>query len=199
MSHALGFHPPQRRLSTRATIGVGVASLLVLVGIVTGAAALTGAFNHPTPTPAPVQEITVPAPGQSGATRWSLGRSFDSGGFSLKIVSYEDGIGALASDGSEISEHGQWVLIQIEVTNNGEKEGTFVPNQQFLITDDGQRFPNEPASALRHKPSPLGTAIIAPGEYQSGYLAFDIPLDRHPTELELVGRVGELPVTVPLG
>jgi hypothetical protein len=174
-------------------------AVLALIAIPLSIFAATGGLEREAVTtqspPAPPQ----PSPGATGATDWSVGRGFETGGFTIKIVSYQDDIPALSADGSEVSEHGQWILIGIRVRNSTSEEGTFVPDQQTLITETGQTYSNEPASALKHADFKLGTLPIAPGGDQSGYLAFDIPLDARATELRLVGRIGEPSVTVPLG
>jgi hypothetical protein len=141
----------------------------------------------------------TPQPGESGATAWSVGRDFDSGDFRLTVIGYEDALPALSQDGGEIAENGQWVLVEIKVQNRGSKEGTFLPRKQTLIADNGAEYPNEPASALRHAEFQLGVDPIKPGQSQTGFLAFDIPIDSRAAELRLFGRVDEPPLTVPLG
>ncbi|MDR2454587.1 MAG: DUF4352 domain-containing protein [Bifidobacteriaceae bacterium] len=198
-SSALGFHPPRWHLSRGATIAVAVAALAALVAIPFAVLELTGGgSSDPAPTEAPLTPA-APTPGETGATDWSVGRGFDTGGFSIEIVSYWDAVPALSADGSEVAENGQWVLVGIRVKNTGDEEGTFVPDQQSLTTEAGQTYSNEPASALKHADFKLGTSPIAVGQSQVGYLAFDIPIDARPSQLSLVGRVGEPPVSVPLG
>jgi hypothetical protein len=200
-SKALGFNPPRRHLSRTASIALIAAAVLAVVGVPVAILTASGAFERQTPSapPSVVTADAAPLPGESAATDWSVGRSFESGDFSLEIVAYQDGLSALSADESEISENGQWVLVEIAVKNNGAKEGTFVPDQQILIVDSGAEYSNEPASALRHAESKLGALPIEPGQSQTGFLAFDIPIDSRATELRLVGRIGEPPVTVPLG
>ncbi|MDR1119048.1 MAG: DUF4352 domain-containing protein [Bifidobacteriaceae bacterium] len=182
-----------------ATIAAAVVALLAIpVAII----ALTGGFT-PEPTPEPGVEETAappqPSPGASGATEWMMGRTFDTGNFELEILAYQDGLPALSEDGSEISENGQWVLVELKVRNRGDTEGTFIPLQQVIVTEAGDTYANEPASALRHANSNLGATPIKPGESQTGFLAFDIPIDSRPTELRLTGRIDDPPVSVPLG
>jgi hypothetical protein len=182
-----------------------VLAALVLVGIAVVLLALTGNLSRsktePTPsvslsqTPSPNQ----PAPGESGATQWSLGQSFRAGDFVLVLDSYEAGLAELADPGSEVSENGQWVLLGVTIKNAGTQDGTFLPDQQTLVTDQGKTYPNEPLSALKHQEFILGVSPIKPGGSQTGFLAFDIPLDDRPVALEFTGRIGEPATTVPLG
>jgi hypothetical protein len=160
---------------------------------------LTGGFNTTTkPTPSAKASV-MPRPGDTGATTWSLNRSFQAGDFTLRIVDYQEGLPALAETGEQVSENGQWILMEISVTNNGAQEGTFVPEQQVLLTDSGEEAVNEPASALAHAEFNLGTTPIKSKQTQTGFLAFDIPLDCKPTALQFVGKLGQNTVTVPLG
>ncbi|MDR2347801.1 MAG: DUF4352 domain-containing protein [Bifidobacteriaceae bacterium] len=98
-----------------------------------------------------------------------------------------------------MSEYGQWVLLGITIKNAGDQDGTFLPDQQLLVTEQGKEYKNQPASALKYDKFILGASPIKPGGSQSGFLAFDIPLDDRPVALKLVARIGQPAVTVPLG
>jgi hypothetical protein len=195
---ALGFEPPKRHLGRGATIGLICGAVVLLVGVAFGVFALTGGLDPDQPEPT-VEQPTQPSPGASGATRWSVGRTFEAGDFTVKVVSYADRIDSLGPNGSLVAENGQWVLLEVTVKNVGGQEGTFVPDQQVLTTLAGKEYVDDPASALAHAEFTLGTAPIKPGAAQTGLLAFDIPLDDSPAALRFVGRVGEAPITVPLG
>jgi hypothetical protein len=204
-SSALGFHRSKHHLTKRETAGVVVLVVLVLVGIVAAVLALTGNLPGgreaapPSKSPTTQAPPAQPAPGAAGATAWSLRQNFRAGDFVLVLDSYEDGLPELADPGSEVAENGQWVLAGITVKNAGTQEGTFLPEQQFLVTDKGTEYPNEPSSALKHAEFILGVSAIKPGGSQSGFLAFDIPLEERAVALKLVGRIGEPAITVPLG
>jgi hypothetical protein len=204
-SSALGFHRSKHHLTKRETAGVVVLVVLLLVGIAVAVLALTGNLPGgrqaapPSPTPTVQLPPAQPEPGSPGATKWSLEQNFRAGDFVLVLDSYEDGLAELADPGSEVAENGQWVLVGITVKNAGTEDGTFLPEQQFLITDKGKEYPNEPLSALKHAEFILGVNAIKPGGSQTGFLAFDIPLEDRPVALRFIGRIGEPPITVPLG
>jgi hypothetical protein len=204
-SEALGFHRPKHHLTKRETAGVVVLGLLAVAVIALIVLALTGnlrAGGDRAPSPPPTgttQRPNEPSPGASGATEWAVGRSFHEADFVVVVDSYEDSLPALADPGSEVAENGQWVLVGITVKNAGDQDATFLPDQQVLVTEQGNEYPNEPSSALKHADFILGTSAIKPGSSQTGYLAFDIPLEDRPIELRLIGRIGEEPATVPLG
>ncbi|MDR3107269.1 MAG: DUF4352 domain-containing protein, partial [Bifidobacteriaceae bacterium] len=221
-STALGFRRPRHHLTKRETAGAIVLAALVLVGIAAAVLALTGNLpggrsqTHDSPAQADASDLGAgaaattpgrnnpntdgePDPGATGATEWSLGQSFTAGDFLLALDSYEGDLPQLADPGQEVAENGRWVLVGITVKNAGDEDGTFLPDQQVLVTEKGDRYANEPASALKHAEFTLGINPIKPGGSQSGFLAFDIPLGDRPVALELVGRIGEPAVTVPLG
>ncbi|MDR0626615.1 MAG: DUF4352 domain-containing protein [Bifidobacteriaceae bacterium] len=204
-SDALGLKRSRHHLTKRETVGVIVLVVLALAGIAWGILALTGNLGGRTerassaPPAASPTDPVEPAPGEEGATDWSLSESFRQGDFILVLDSYEDGLSALAEPGSEVAENGQWVLIEITVKNAGNEEATFLPEQQVLITNQGGEYDNEPFSAFKHAEFLLGVTTIKPGGSQTGFLAFDIPIDDQPTELRFVGSVSEPPLTVPLG
>jgi hypothetical protein len=195
----LGFHPPKRSLSKATTVALAAVAVLALIAIPVAIIGLTGGFKPQTQAVEQSAEPSVPAPGASGATEWSVGRDFESGDFTLQVVSYEDSLTALSGDNGVIPENGQWVLVEVAVENRGSKEGTFIPDQQKLVTDTGETYDNEPGSALMHAQFNLGSTPIKPGQTQTGFLAFDIPIDSRAARLTLVGRIGGEPVTVPLG
>jgi hypothetical protein len=181
------------------TIGLVVAAVLLVIGVPFGILYANGTIHFGGEPTALEEPAATPSPGDEGATDWSLQQTFVSGDFVLEILSYQDSLPALNTDGSEIAERGQWVLIEIRVRNNGPEEGTFVPDQQRLLTNKGETYLDEPASVLRYAPTDLGLEPMAPGVTQTGYLAFDIPIDSRPVELMLIGRLGEERASVPLG
>ncbi|MDR0592813.1 MAG: DUF4352 domain-containing protein [Bifidobacteriaceae bacterium] len=194
MSVALGFQRPRHHLTKRETAGVVVLAVLALTGSLPGG---QGTVEPPAPPVEPTP--SGPAPGESGATAWSLEQEFASGDFVLEIDSYQDRLAELAGPGSVVAENGRWVLVGITVRNTGDEDGTFLPDQQVLVTEQGAEHANEPASALKHADFVLGIYPIKPGGSQTGFLAFDIPLEERPVELRLVGRISEPAVKVPLG
>jgi hypothetical protein len=157
---------------------------------------LTGQIGSQSSTPPSLNESSPPT---SAHPDWVIGQTFEDGDLAFRILSYEDSLPSLVADGGEVAERGQWVVIQLEISNPGETERTFVPDVQEIVTNQGEIYPNEPASALRIAEPALGAKPIAPGDKQVGYMAFDIPIEAKPTELKLTSRVGEPALVIPLG
>jgi hypothetical protein len=197
---ALGFHKPRFHLSLGGTIALIAAALIVIVGLAFGGLALTGHLtSRDTPTAGDTPTPTAKQPGEEGATAWTLGRKFTAGDLTVTVTSYKDQLSALDGEDKWIAVNGQWVIIGITVEYQGADEGAFVPDQQFIEVSDGKTYRNDPSSAMHYQPVPLGAEPLKPGKAQSGYMAFDIPLGKAPTAIKFVGKVGDPPITIPLG
>jgi hypothetical protein len=182
------------------TIAVIAACLVAIVGLAAGVLALTGHLgNEGAPAPSASPNAATRSPGQEGATAWSLGKKFQAGDLAVTLTSYKDQLTSLDGEGKWVAENGQWVVIGLTVEYTGTDQGSFVPEQQVIVASDGKSYPNDPKSALHYKEDALGAEPLKPDDPQSGYMAFDIPLDKVPTAVEFVGKIGEPAITIPLG
>jgi hypothetical protein len=195
----LGFEQPKRHLGKGALAGLLGAAVVALVGIVVAVMAMTGHLAPSHETPIPTVVVTAPTTGEAGATEWSLNRAFEAGDFTVTMTSYRDQETSLGPEGTWTSENGQFVLISLTVEYTGEGQGTFLPGEQHLLTESGERFTNDVQSALLYRPETLGDSPLVPGQPQEGALAFDISRTDPPVALEIVGVLGENPVIIPLG
>jgi len=182
--------------SPALTIVLLIVLLALLAGVGFLVANLIGGNGEVIEAPPDV----TPTPGAEGATDWSKGQIFDGGdGFSYRLVSIENGITSLTNNGANLSEHGQFFAVQVQVIWQGEGQGTFLADQQFLGTSAGQVYANEPDSANLLKGTSLGGTPLSSGQSADGYLVFDIPRDEYADRLVLTGQLGYEPVIVPLG
>jgi hypothetical protein len=141
----------------------------------------------------------TPSPGAAGATDWTLGRTFESGEYSLTIRTYADAMASLTEQGTWTAENGQFVILEISVTYNGRGEGAFLPAEQRLVTNTGASYTADVKTAQAYKVHTLGARPMSPGKAEVGYLAFDIPQTDKPAALEFVADLGSEPLTIPLG
>ncbi|MCL1898185.1 MAG: hypothetical protein FWG16_05125 [Micrococcales bacterium] len=191
----LGFHRPGARPV------MTIVALVVLLALVGGATFLVVRLSRSDPPPPIVatQEAT-PSPGSAGATAWSKDHVFtDGGNFRFRIVSITDGLLSLTNNDLNLSERGQFYVVELEVIWEGEQDGTFFAYEQVLGTSQGQTYHNEPESASIYCGVALGAEVLQRGQPQRGCLVFDIPKDQYPDRLELMGALGRDLVTVPLG
>jgi hypothetical protein len=198
---------PARRITHLRELIIAAALVVVLAG--TGLTLhLTGVLptNRPDPTPTGSTAESTPtlsaSPGQLGATQQIIGRPFVNGDLALTVQAYTDQLTEIGQDAEGrpySAENGQFVVVEVEVINNGEVEHQFIADGQAIRTDLGHTFTNELKSAYLLPDNMLGRIALAPGVPQHGYLVFDIGADEQPIALEFAGDAGTSPVTIPLG
>ncbi|MFC9519001.1 DUF4352 domain-containing protein [Nocardiaceae bacterium NPDC056970] len=139
----------------------------------TGQAA-DGAAAAPAPAPAPKKS----APG--------IGAEVRDGKFGFVVTSIETGV-ATVGDNPYLQKQaqGQFVLVHLDVTNTSDKPQSYFASNQKLIDAKGREFAPDTMAAINFE---AGTAILGelnPGITISTTIAFDIPADAIPAELEV--------------
>ncbi len=133
---------------------------------------------------APVEE----APGVGDAVR--------DGDFEFTVNEVQTGLTSIGEGFTEETPQGQFVLIDITVTNIGDKGTALLDSNQVLIDEQGRQHNTSSASMWLEEG--LWLDEINPGNSVSGVLLYDIPTDAVPTTLELHDSMFSGGVTVTL-
>lgn len=141
----------------------------------TGQAA-DGAAAAPAPAPAPAPKKSAPG----------IGAEVRDGKFGFVVTSIETGV-ATVGDNPYLQKQaqGQFVLVHLDVTNTSDKPQSYFASNQKLIDAKGREFAPDTMAAINFE---AGTAILGelnPGITISTTIAFDIPADAIPAELEV--------------
>ncbi|WP_154402171.1 DUF4352 domain-containing protein [Ornithinimicrobium cavernae] len=134
------------------------------------------------------EEEAAEAPGLEDAVR--------DGSFEFVVTGVETGLTTIGEGFTEESPQGQFVLIDITVTNIGDKGTTLFDSNQVLIDEQGRQHNTSSASIWLDEG--LWLDEINPGNSMSGVLLYDIPADAVPTSLELHDSMFSGGVTVSL-
>lgn len=109
-----------------------------------------------------------------------IGTAVQTGDFSVTITGVEPGVAQVGSDVLGQQAQGQYVLVQVSVTNTGKTAETFLDSGVTLIDDQGREHRVDSSAALYLGEQSLMIQQINPGNTATGTLAFDIPADATP-------------------
>jgi hypothetical protein len=140
----------------------------------------------------------TPAPGESGATDWTLGRTFRDGDYTLRLLEYRQNVTEVGAC-QWTPANGQFVVMKVEIAYTGTVEGYFAPDEQTLRVAGGRTYPADVATAACYATHSLGLRALEPGESAIGYLAFDIDTAARPEVFEFKPDVLTESLAIPLG
>lgn len=145
----------------------------------------------PEPDAAEVAEEDAPAADSPG-----LGDTVRDGNFEFTVNDVQTGLTTIGESFTQESPQGQFVLIDVTVTNIGEKGTALFDSNQILFDDQGRQ--HETSSSSIWLEEAISLDDINPGNSISGVLLYDIPTDAIPTSLELHDSMFSGGVTVAL-
>lgn len=148
------------------------------------------AAEEPAPEPEVAEEDapTADSPGLGDAVR--------DGNFEFTVNDVQTGLTTIGESFTQESPQGQFVLIDVTVTNIGEKGTALFDSNQILFDDQGRQ--HETSSSSIWLEEAISLDDINPGNSISGVLLYDIPTDAIPTSLELHDSMFSGGVTVAL-
>jgi hypothetical protein len=129
-----------------------------------------------------------------------MGRTFRDGTFAFVVTSMQRPGRTLANrSGTQQTAQGEFVIVQVNVTNVGGKARTLSPTDQFVISDTGQRFAPSPAITSLKDADRIFLTTINPGSTVIGApLLFDVPHGTRIASIELHGSTSSAGVQVTL-
>lgn len=100
------------------------------------------------------------------------------GAFDFDVTALRCGMTSVSSEGLEEKAAGQFCLLDLKVTNNGDEPETFVSAEQHVRDTNGVAYAvAEQAAAFLNDRSPTLLGELQPGETATGVLPFDVPSD----------------------
>ncbi|WP_238146893.1 DUF4352 domain-containing protein [Ornithinimicrobium murale] len=151
----------------------------------------------PAQEPAPEQVSEDPVEEEApAADSPGLGDAVRDGNFEFTVNEVQTGLTTIGEGFTQESPQGQFVLVDVTVTNIGDKGTALFDNNQLLIDDQGRQ--HETSSSSIWLDEAISLDDINPGNSVSGVLLYDIPADAVPTSVELHDSMFSGGVTVAL-
>ncbi|QXQ15896.1 DUF4352 domain-containing protein [Skermania piniformis] len=112
-----------------------------------------------------------------------LGTEVRDGKFGFVITGVEPNVPSVGDNPYlEQTAQGKYVLVHVDVTNTSDKPQSYFGDNQKLIDTQGRQFSNDTAAELVMNPNIRFE--INPGNRMSTTLAFDVPPDSQPEQIE---------------
>lgn len=207
--------PPQRGwVSRHKGLTVVLASgALLLACCGGGAAVLAEGGSSTSPTTEAGSSTSRPTDGRSttptkgskkkaAATKASgpgIGDAARDGKFEFVVESVEPGVASVGDDFLQEKAQGQFVLVEISVTNIGEEAQTMFDSEQKIIDTQGRTFEANSSAAISIEGnSDVWLTDVNPGNTATGTMVFDMPKGSTPASIELHDSMFSDGVTVSL-
>ena len=171
--------------------------LLLIAVIVFGR--LAGGGDDPTTTAAPASDSTSaeakapakekakkePEPAEPAAAK--IGEKVTAGAFEFKVTKLKCGVREVGSEYVGEKAQGQFCLLNLSVTNNGDEPEVLFGDNQKLLDKEGRTFaPDDMATIYADEDNSLFEEIN-PGNTLKGVIVFDIPKKAKAVEAQLAG------------
>jgi hypothetical protein len=143
------------------------------------------AAKVPEKTKAPeATKTTAPAP----PVLPGIGDTVSAGDWAFSVTSLKCGVKKVGDDFLGKKAQGQFCLLRMKVTNNGDTAETLMGSNQKLLDDKGRTFSSDDeASIYADSDASLFSEEINPGNTLKGVVVFDIPKGASPVEADLAG------------
>ncbi len=135
---------------------------------------------------------TAPEPEEPG-----IGEPVEVGDFTVTVNGLETGIPRVGSEMFGEEAQGQFVTVEVSVTNNGNSAEYFLDSGQNLLDEQGREHSSSSAVIYLEQDN-MFAKQINPGNTATGVLLFDIPADAVPTAMKLSSGFFGRDVTVSL-
>jgi hypothetical protein len=218
-----GYTPPQQRpgmsSGQRTALGCGIAAVVVFVLMLGGCAAILSSDSSSSSDssgssgieasdegsqPAVAPPVADPAATSEPAAEEeqaieAAGATASSSELEVEIVALETGVSRVSDQLWESTADGEFVVLDVYVTNlTGEPQTVY--GNDFALTDgEGRSFASSDDTFLALEDAFL-SETINPGVTVMGTLAFDVPVGTTPVSLELIPGWGDMEtVSVALG
>lgn len=135
----------------------------------------------------PAAEPEAPAeaepPAEAGAA--GIGEPVRDGKFEFTVTGIEAGVAEIGNESFGEQAQGQFVLVQLTVTNIGDEPQTLFDDNQTLVDDQGREHSANTMAGIYLEDNDTFVNEINPGNTVDGTIVFDIPTDAVPVSIEL--------------
>lgn len=117
-----------------------------------------------------------------------IGDTVAAGDWEFKVTKFKCGEDEVGSEYLNKKAQGQFCMLNITATNNGDDEGTIDSSSQKLTDKDGKEYSSDSeASLYEDSDSMLFLEGVNPGNTAKGLVVFDVPKKVKPTQVSLSG------------
>ncbi|MGC5627303.1 DUF4352 domain-containing protein [Georgenia sp. Z1344] len=126
--------------------------------------------------PAAEEAVVEEAPAEEAAGA-QVGMPVQVGDLDVTVTEVEPGIASVGDEYLGEQAQGQFVLVQVTMTNTGDSAATFFEQDAVLVDTEGRQHETSSASIYLDESSSWLITDINPGNTADGALLFDIPAD----------------------
>lgn len=206
--------PPQQSWFARHKVLSAILAVIALVVVgqaVTGgsdptpattAASASAPAAQPESPPADSQEAESPtseAPAREAPAEARIGTAVRDGKFEFTVTKVKAGVATVGDNYLEQKAQGQYVLVNVTITNIGDEAQYFSDSEQKVKDAQGRQFSADTSAAIYIKGNDVFLNEINPGNTVKGVLVYDMPKGAKPATIELHDSPFSGGVTVRLG
>ena len=137
------------------------------------------------------------APAADAAAK--IGQKVRDGQFEFTVTNVKKGVNSIGDQYLNQKAQGQYVLVDVTVTNIGDKAQLLADSSQKVRDAKGREFSTDTSAGIYLQNNKVFLNEINPGNTVKGTLVFDMPKDTAPASIELHDSPFSDGVTVKLG
>ncbi|GAA2745331.1 DUF4352 domain-containing protein [Terrabacter aerolatus] len=176
--------PPRKSWFARHKIITGLLAL-VLIGVVASAVNGGGSSLPTTTSPGAAGGRGGDAPAEGAPASAKVGQKVRDGQFEFTVTKVQKGVKSVGDQYLNEKAQGQFVLVNVTVSNIGDSAQTLSDSSQKVRDAKGREFSSDTAAAIYVKDNKVFLEEINPGNTVKGTLVFDMPKGTEPASIEL--------------
>lgn len=138
-------------------------------------------------TAPPRAQATTKAPETKVSQAPGVGTTVKAGDWAFKVTKFKCGTKKVGSEFLNKRAQGQFCLMNLSVTNNGDQPGTLSSSNQKVLDKQGRTFSADDEASIYADEENALFEEINPGNTFKGLLVFDVPKNAKPVQASLAG------------
>ncbi|WP_330475274.1 DUF4352 domain-containing protein [Terrabacter sp. C0L_2] len=175
---------PRKSWFARHKIITGLLAL-VLIGVVASAVNGGGSGSPTTTSPSAAGGQGGDAPAADTPAAAKVGQKVRDGQFEFTVTKVQKGVKSVGDQYLNEKAQGQFVLVNVTVSNIGDAAQTLSDSSQKVRDAKGREFSSDTAAAIYVKDNKVFLEEINPGNTVKATLVFDMPKGTEPVSIEL--------------